>query len=297
MDMLAWLETETGVFTGAVFLVSLAIGSFLNVVIYRLPLMLQRQWRAQCAELAGQPDPAPAATLSLATPRSHCPGCKALIKARHNVPVVSWLALRGRCASCGMAISARYPAVELATGLLSAVVAWHFGLGLAASAALLVTWFLIALTMIDFDTQLLPDDLTLPLLWLGLLASLWHVPGQAAALPAAPVDAILGAAGGYLLLWTVFHAFRLLTGKEGMGYGDFKLYAALGAWLGWQLLPLVLLLSAAVGALVGVTLIVARRHGRDVPMPFGPYLAGAGWVAMLWGREIVDGYLVLAGLR
>jgi len=236
-------------------------------------------------------------TLTLAIPRSHCPGCKAPIKARHNIPVISWLTLRGRCASCGVAISVRYPVIELATGLLSAAVAWHFGLGLAACGALLVTWFLIALTVIDHDTQLLPDNLTLPLLWLGLLASLWHDPGRVAALPATPVDAILGAIGGYLFLWAVFHAFRLLTGKEGMGYGDFKLYAALGAWLGWQMLPLVLLLSAAAGALVGITLIVARRHGRDVPMPFGPYLAGAGWIAMLWGRQIVDGYLAVAGLR
>ena len=297
MDLISLLRTETGVFTLAVFLVSLAIGSFLNVVIHRLPLILDRQWRAQCAELTGQAGPPDAEPLTLATPRSRCPGCRAPIKARHNVPLLSWLALRGRCASCGMAISARYPLVELATGLLSAAVAWHFGLGVAALGALLVTWFLVALTAIDIDTQLLPDSLTLPLLWLGLLASLWHVPGQGAALPAAPVDAILGAVGGYLFLWAVFHAFRLLTGKEGMGYGDFKLYAALGAWLGWQMLPLVLLLSAAVGALVGITLIVARRHGRDVPIPFGPYLAGAGWVAMLWGREIVDGYLVVAGLR
>ncbi|HEY5719111.1 MAG TPA: A24 family peptidase [Gammaproteobacteria bacterium] len=297
MEIIGFLQHNTPAFAVAVFVLSLLVGSFLNVVIYRLPLILEREWQAQCAEMAGRDAPAATGTLTLASPRSFCPACKAPVKAVHNVPVVSWLALRGRCASCGMAISARYPLVELATGLLSAAVAWHFGLGVAALGALLVTWFLVALTAIDIDTQLLPDSLTLPLLWLGLLASLWHVPGQGAALPAAPVDAILGAVGGYLFLWAVFHAFRLLTGKEGMGYGDFKLYAALGAWLGWKMLPLVLLLSAAVGALVGITLIVARRHGRDVPIPFGPYLAGAGWVAMLWGREIVDGYLVVAGLR
>ena len=186
---------------------------------------------------------------------------------------------------------------ELASGLLSATVAWHFGPGLAACGGLLVTWFLVALTVIDFDRQLLPDNLSLPLLWLGLLASLWHEPGQVAVLPAAPGDAILGAIGGYLFLWAVFHAFKLLTGKEGMGYGDFKLFAALGAWLGWQMLPLVLLLSAAVGATVGIALIVARRHGRNVPIPFGPFLAGAGWIAMLWGPAIVDAYFSVAGLR
>ena len=297
MDMLNWLATEPGVFTGVVFVFSLAIGSFLNVVAYRLPLMLDRQWRAQCAELAGQPAAPVDADLSLAAPRSHCPQCKAPIKARHNIPLVSWLWLRGRCASCGTAIPPRYPLIELATGLLSAVVAWQLGPGLAACGALLVTWFLVALAVIDLDTQLLPDNLTLTLLWLGLLASLWHEPGQLAALPAAPVDAILGAVGGYLFLWAVFHAFRLLTGKEGMGYGDFKLFAALGAWLGWQLLPLILLLSAAVGAAVGIALIVVRRQGRNVPIPFGPFLAGAGWIAMLWGPAIVNAYFSVAGLR
>jgi leader peptidase (prepilin peptidase) / N-methyltransferase len=298
LDIISLLEQSRLAFTGLSLLLGLVIGSFLNVVIHRLPLILERQWRTQCAELAGSPDPfAGQEPLSLAHPRSRCPGCNGPIKALHNIPVLSWLALRGRCASCGAGISIRYPVVELATGLLSATVAWHFGFGFEAACALLITWFLVPLTGIDLDHQLLPDTLTLPLLWLGLLASLWHDPASALALPVSPRDAIIGALAGYLSLWSVFHAFRLLTGKEGMGYGDFKLFAALGAWLGWQMLPLVLLLSAAVGAAVGIALIVLRRRGREVPMPFGPYLAGAGWIAMLWGPQLVAGYLSAAGLR
>jgi leader peptidase (prepilin peptidase)/N-methyltransferase len=299
VEILTLLESSRAAFAAVAFLFGLAIGSFLNVVIYRLPIILEREWRAQCAELS---DPqaavtASAETFTLAHPRSRCPACSAPIRAIHNVPVLSWLALRGRCASCQARISARYPAVELATGLLSAAVAWHFGFGFEAGCALIVTWLLIPLTGIDVDHQLLPDSLTLPLLWLGLLASLWHDSTSALALPVSPRDAIIGAAAGYLFLWGIFHAFRLLTGKEGMGYGDFKLFAALGAWLGWQMLPLVLLLSAAVGAAVGIALIAFRRHGREVPIPFGPYLAGAGWIAMLWGPQIVDGYLSVSGLR
>jgi leader peptidase (prepilin peptidase) / N-methyltransferase len=298
LEIISLLEHSRLAFTGLSLLLGLVVGSFLNVVIHRLPLILERQWRTQCAELASAPDPfAGQEPLSLAHPRSRCPGCNGPIKALHNIPVLSWLALRGRCASCGTAISIRYPVVELATGLLSATVAWHFGFGFEAACALLITWFLVPLTGIDLDHQLLPDTLTLPLLWLGLLASLWHDPASALALPVSPRDAIIGALAGYLSLWSVFHAFRLLTGKEGMGYGDFKLFAALGAWLGWQMLPLVLLLSAAVGAAVGIALIVLRRRGREVPMPFGPYLAGAGWIAMLWGPQLVAGYLSAAGLR
>jgi leader peptidase (prepilin peptidase)/N-methyltransferase len=219
------------------------------------------------------------------------------VRAVHNVPVVSWLALRGRCAHCGARIPARYPLVELTTAILSAAVAWHFGFGFTAACALLVTWMLIPLTGIDADHQLLPDAITLPLLWFGLLASLGHDPAAGSALPVEPRDAILGAAAGYMLLWSVFHAFKLLTGKEGMGFGDFKLFAALGAWLGWQMLPLILLLSAGVGAAVGIALIVFRKQGREVPIPYGPYLAGAGWIAMMWGPQIVGGYLSFAGLR
>jgi len=299
MDFLAFLQQNTPAFAACVFVLSLLIGSFLNVVIYRLPLILEREWQAQCAEMAGQPAPSATATetLTLATPRSFCPACKAPVRAIHNVPVVSWLALRGRCANCGARIPARYPLVELATAVLSAAVAWHFGFGFEAACALAVTWMLIPLTGIDLDHQLLPDVITLPLLWLGLLASLWHDPASGAALPASPTDAIVGAAAGYLFLLGVFHVFKLLTGKEGMGYGDFKLFGALGAWLGWQMLPLILLLSAGVGAVVGIGLMVVRKQGRDVPIPYGPYLAGAGWIALMWGPQIVGGYLSMAGLR
>ena len=299
MELLSLLEESRAAFAAVAFLFGLAIGSFLNVVIYRLPIILEREWRAQCAELGDEQSAVTATpeTFTLAHPRSRCPACSAPIRAVHNIPVLSRLALRGCCASCGARIPARYPAVELAAGILSAAVAWHFGFGFEAGCALVVTWFLVPLTGIDMDHQLLPDSLTLPLLWLGLLASLWADPASSHALPADPRDAIIGAAAGYLFLWGVFHAFRLLTGKEGMGYGDFKLFAALGAWLGWQMLPLVLLLSAAVGAVVGIALIVLRRHGREVPMPFGPYLAGAGWIAMLWGPHIVDGDLSVSGLR
>jgi len=297
MDILALLQQNTMAFAAVVFMLSLLVGSFLNVVIYRLPLILEREWQAQCAEIGGQTLPAATPTLTLATPRSFCPACKAPVKALHNIPVVSWLALRGRCAHCGVRIPARYPVVELVTGVLSAVVAWHFGFGFEAACAILVTWMLIPLTGIDLDHQLLPDVITLPLLWLGLLASLGDDPASGAALPVAPTDAIIGAAAGYLFLWAVFHVFKLLTGKEGMGYGDFKLFGALGAWLGWQMLPLVLLLSAGVGAIVGVALMVLRKQGRDVPIPYGPYLAGAGWIALMWGPQIVGGYLSMAGLR
>jgi leader peptidase (prepilin peptidase)/N-methyltransferase len=291
-------------FTGSVFLLGLMIGSFLNVVIYRLPIMLDREWRGQAAELTGLNDAATASPpppspnrFTLATPRSACPACKAPITALQNIPVVSWLVLRGRCAACKAPISKRYPLVELATGLLSAWVAWHFGFGAAAACALLVTWTLIALTGIDIDHQLLPDSITLPLLWAGLLAAVLIGAEPGAALPVSPRDAIIGAAAGYLSLWLVFHAFRLVTGKEGMGYGDFKLFAALGAWLGWKLLPLVILLSAATGAVLGILMIVLRGRDRAAPMPFGPYLAAAGWLAMVYGDTLVDGYLRISGLK
>ncbi|MBV6415781.1 MAG: Type 4 prepilin-like proteins leader peptide-processing enzyme [Steroidobacteraceae bacterium] len=272
----------------ACFVLGLLIGSFLNVVVHRTPIILDRQWRRQCDELAGRETPA-APRFDLVVPRSACPACKAPIRAIHNVPVLSWLALRGRCASCKARISARYPLVELLTAVLSSAVAWRFG-GDAGGlpligAALVLTWFLIALTFIDFDTQLLPDAMTLPLLWLGLAAS---VLGYTAA---APREAIIGALAGYLSLWSVYHLFRLATGKEGMGYGDFKLLAALGAWLGWQMLLPIILLSAAVGAITGIALIVVRGRDRNVPIPFGPFLAAAGWIALMWGPAIVNGYL------
>ena len=224
-----------------------------------------------------------------------CPACKAPIGALQNIPVLSYLALRGRCARCRAPISVRYPLVEILCGVLSALVAWRFGYGAPAACGIVISWFLIALTFIDLDHQLLPDSLTMPLLWLGLLASLTGWGSASGNLPADPVSAIAGAALGYLSLWAVYHAFRLLTGKEGMGYGDFKLLAAFGAWLGWRMLLPIVLLSAIVGALVGVALIVGRRHQRGTPIPFGPFLAAAGWLAMMWGPQIVQGYLALYG--
>ena len=296
MDYVELLRDSPALRSVVAGLAGLLVGSFLNVVILRLPVMLERQWRAEFTEVSGTQSTVIAETFNLVTPRSRCPACGSRIQAHHNVPVLSWLLLRGRCANCRARISIRYPVIELMSGLLSAVVAWHFGFGFVSVAGLVLTWFLLAMTFIDVDHQLLPDSLTLPLLWLGLLLSLAHGP-DAGPLPVSPQDAIIGAAAGYLFLWLVFHAFRLLTGKEGMGYGDFKLFGALGAWLGWQMLPLILLLSAGVGAIIGVALILIRRQGRDVPIPFGPYLAGAGWIALLWGNDLVEGYLSVSGLR
>jgi leader peptidase (prepilin peptidase)/N-methyltransferase len=305
-DLAAVYTGNLPLFAGSVFILSLIVGSFLNVVIYRLPIMLERDWRAQAAELlpaaanaaaAGAPAQTAPEPFTLSTPGSACPACKAPIKAWQNIPVVSWLLLRGRCAACKTKISLRYPLVELATGLLSAWVAWHFGFGAAAACGLLVTWTLIALTGIDIDHQLLPDGITLPLMWTGLLAAVIAGPAAGAAIPVSARDAIIGAASGYVSLWLIFHAFRLITGKEGMGYGDFKLFAALGAWLGWKLLPLVILLSAATGAVLGILMIVLRGRDRSAPMPFGPYLAAAGWLAMMYGDLLVDGYLRVSGLE
>jgi leader peptidase (prepilin peptidase)/N-methyltransferase len=291
----ALLAANPALFAAVAGLFGLAIGSFLNVVIHRLPLVLERQWRAQAADLDGRPAAAEPEPYNLVRPRSRCPACQAPIRAVHNIPVLSWLLLRGRCAACRAAISVRYPIVELATGFAFATVAWQFGFGSSAVLACLFTAYLVALTGIDIDRQLLPDILTVPLLWIGLIASLWPGAGEAPP-PAALRDAVIGAAGGYVFLWLVFHLFRLATGKEGMGYGDFKLFAAIGAWLGWQMLPLVLLLAAFVGAAVGIAMMAASRLGRGVPIPFGPYLAGAAWIAMLWGPAIVGRYLRFAGL-
>jgi leader peptidase (prepilin peptidase)/N-methyltransferase len=267
-------------------IVGLMMGSFLNVVIHRLPKMMEREWRHQCAELNEQQteDLAP---YNLVIPRSACPHCGHRISALENIPVISYLLLRGKCKGCGAAISLRYPIVEALSGILSAYAAWHFGFGLAGLGALLFIWALIALTFIDFDTQLLPDSITLPLLWLGLLLNIYgkYTDGLQ--------SAVIGAAGGYLALWSVYWLFKLATGKDGMGFGDFKLLAAIGAWLGWQMLPLVILLSSLVGAVVGIVLIVAARHGRSVPIPFGPYLAGGGLIALFWGQTLTHSYLQL----
>jgi leader peptidase (prepilin peptidase) / N-methyltransferase len=300
-DVALLYSSSPALFAGSVFLLGLIIGSFLNVVIYRLPIILEREWRAQAADvlaggLASASEPANE-RFTLSTPRSACPCCKAPITAWQNIPVVSWLALRGRCAACKTKISVRYPLVELATGALSAWVAWHFGFGVPAACALLVTWSLIALTGIDIDHQLLPDNITLPLMWAGLVAAVAIGPALGASLPVSPKDAVIGAAAGYLSLWLVFHAFKLVTGKEGMGFGDFKLFAALGAWLGWKVLPLVIILSAATGAVLGLLMIALRGRDRSAPMPFGPYLAAAGWLAMMYGDSLVDGYLRVSGLK
>ncbi|HEV8059535.1 MAG TPA: A24 family peptidase [Gemmataceae bacterium] len=294
-------SSSPALFAGSVLLIGLIVGSFLNVVIYRLPIMLEREWRSQAADvLAGGSTSASEpskARFNLSTPRSACPICKAPITAWQNIPVVSWLVLRGRCASCKTKISARYPLVELVTGILSAWVAWHFGFGVPAACALLVTWSLIALTGIDIDHQLLPDNITLPMMWAGLVAAVAMGPAIGAAVPVSPKDAVIGATAGYLSLWLIFHAFKLVTGKEGMGYGDFKLFAALGAWLGWKLLPLVIMLSAATGAVLGILMIALRGRDRSAPMPFGPYLAAAGWIAMMYGDALVNTYLRVSGLR
>ena len=269
-------------------LVGLCVGSFLNVVAWRLPQMMDREWRSECRALLEVPEPPPAPPLTLNQPASHCPACKAPIKPWHNVPVLGWLVLRGKCAACRAPISARYPLVEAATGLLSAAVAWHFGWSAALVPALVMTWALVALTLIDFDTHLLPDSITLPLLWLGLLLSVGHVFVD-------PRASIIGAAAGYLSLWSVYHLFRLATGKEGMGHGDFKLLAALGAWFGWSALPLIILMSSVAGAAVGLSLIVLRNHDRSAPIPFGPYLAVAGWLMLIAGGTLEPAWRGLMG--
>jgi leader peptidase (prepilin peptidase)/N-methyltransferase len=271
-------------------LLGLAVGSFLNVVAYRVPLMLERAWRAQSKDLEAEP-PSPQVAaegrFDLWWPPSACPGCRAPIRGQHNVPVLSFLWLKGKCASCGARISPRYPIVEALAAVLAVVVAVVLGPTPQTVAALGFTWMLLALTLIDLDRQLLPDSMTLPLLWAGLLVN--AVDGGAG-LFASLYSSVIGAAAGYLALWSVYHLFKLLTGKEGMGYGDFKLLAALGAWLGWQLLPVVILLSAAVGSVVGIALILFRGRSSQIPIPFGPYLAAAGWIALLWGERLVQLY-------
>ena len=283
MDFLRALESHSAFLGIAVALLGLCVGSFLNVVIHRLPKMMEAQWRAECASLAGE-EPAPAEPYNLMQPRSRCPSCAAPIPAWQNVPVVSWLVLRGKCAACKAPISARYPAVELAAGALAMFLAWRFGYSGALAWALVLGWALLALTVIDLDTQLLPDDITLPLLWAGLIANTF---GTFTDLR----SAVLGAAGGYLLLWTVYWGFRLIAKKEGMGYGDFKLLGALGAWLGWQVLPFVVVVSAGAGAIIGGLLLWRSRRGIETRIPFGPYLALGGLAGLLWGRQAVIAWI------
>lgn len=282
----------------------LIVGSFLNVVIHRLPVMLERDWRLEIeaherqgsaeqtleGDLAAPREP----RYNLATPASSCPVCGHKIRAIENIPVISWLMLRGRCPNCGTKISIRYPIVELLTGLATLAVAWRFGPGWEALAAAILTWYLIPLAAIDIDHQLLPDILTLPLLWIGLTLSLFSVP-ETEVLFIASSDAIVGALAGYLSLWIIYQAFLLLTGKEGMGYGDFKLFAALGAWLGWQTMPLLILIAAGAGTLFALAQMVARRSFKTKEMPFGQWLAAAGWLVMLGGQQLQDAYLNLLG--
>lgn len=295
MTLLELFQQHTMLYLLVVGILGLLIGSFLNVVVHRLPLMLKQQWKAECqaflasetaADAAEVPDSGDSARapFNLVTPRSCCPHCGHQITALDNIPVLSYLALRGRCRECGTAISLRYPIVELISALLAVLVAWHFGVSWQALGAILLSWALLCLTLIDYDTQYLPDNITLPFLWLGLLFNLNGV--------FVPLSsAVIGAVAGYLFLWTIYQAYRILTGKEGMGYGDFKLLAMLGAWLGWQALPAIVILSSLVGSIIGIGLIVFRQHQRSKPIPFGPYLAVAGWLALLWGDAINAAYL------
>src|SRR5210317_83958 len=285
-------------FIAVVFAFCLVIGSFLNVVIYRLPIMMERDWREQCEELAKSPPDLdiPEERFDLIVPRSHCPSCGKSIKAWQNIPVISYLILGGRCATCKESISARYPVVEMMTAVLATVCAWRFGFGWEALMAIVLTLTLVPVAMIDADTQLIPDAIVLPLIWVGLAMSLFHPVDGADTLFITPRDAIIGAMAGYLSLWSVYQLFKLITGKEGMGYGDFKLLAALGAWLGWQMLPLIILLSSLVGAVIGLIMIGLKRHQSSQPMPFGPFIAIAGWIALMWGEKIIDTYLRSNGL-
>jgi leader peptidase (prepilin peptidase)/N-methyltransferase len=284
--MLTYLTSHPLALASAAAILGLLLGSFLNVVIYRLPVVLEHLWRQQCAELdrAQKNRTTEEKPFNLVSPRSRCPHCGHGIGALENIPILSFIWLRGKCSACNKPISWRYPLVELLTALLSFVVAWHFGASFAGLAALALTWSLIALAFIDYDHQILPDDITLPLLWAGLLVNLG---GTLTSLP----SAVLGAAAGYGSLWLVYHAFRLATGKEGMGFGDFKLFAALGAWLGWQQLPLIILFASFFGALIGIAFILFLGRDRRLPIPFGPFLCAAGWVALLWGQDLTRYYL------
>lgn len=293
MTIISFLQSTPIAFIVLVGLLGLIVGSFLNVVIYRLPVMLERSWHTQCSELLDLPEQEiednNKQPFNLSVPRSRCPHCGHTIRAIENIPVLSYLFLRGRCANCKSPISIRYPLIEFFTGLLSVIVVWQLGFGWEAAGALVLTWSLIALSMIDYDHQLLLDNITLPFLWLGLFLSLFGLYTDTH-------SSIIGALAGYLSLWTVYQLFKLFTGKEGMGYGDFKLLAMLGAWMGWQMLPIIILLSSLVGAVVGISLIIIAGRERSKPIPFGPYLAAAGWIALLWGKQLTALYLTIAGI-
>ena len=285
MQLLEFLQSSTIALNTTVTITGMMVGSFLNVVIYRLPLMMQKGWRQECCEFLEidnekeQDDEA----FNLVTPRSRCPHCQHAIKAWENIPVISYLVLRGRCSSCQQSISLRYPSIEALTGLLSLVVVLHFSYSPQLIPALLLTWALVALSFIDFDHQLLPDDITLPFLWLGLLCNLFGLFTDI-------YSSVIGAIAGYMILWLIYITFKILTGKEGMGHGDFKLLAMLGAWLGWQPLLVVILTSSLVGAIIGISMILMRRTDRGTQIPFGPYLAAAGWMTLLWGEDLMGFY-------
>ena len=290
--MLELFQISPLIFVASVFVLSLLIGSFLNVVIYRLPIMMEQEWRAHCKELNATPATSiPAGRFNLIFPQSHCSFCGAQITVLKNIPILSYLILNGKCSSCNTVISKRYPIVESLTAILTAIVAWRFGFGWESAAAVILTWSLIAISAIDIDHHIIPDSISLPLIWIGFSLSLFHPMVGTEVLFIDPKTGIIGALAGYLSLWCIYQLFRLITGKEGMGYGDFKLLAALGAWLGWQMLPLIILLSAIVGTTVGSTMIILHRHDRNIPIPFGPYLATAGWIAMLYGEQMITSYL------
>ena len=288
-DIQTTLQLSPILLTSIIFIVGLLVGSFLNVVIYRLPIMMNKGWKKECLEyLELDPSEDSNEMFNLTLPLSRCPGCSTPIKPYQNIPVISYVFLRGKCAQCKTHISLRYPLIEALTGILSAIVACHFGYSTELFFALLLTWSLVALSFIDIDHQLLPDSINFPLLWGGLFLSLFSIYTDAH-------SSIIGALAGYLSLWTVYQTFKLITGKEGMGYGDFKLLAVFGAWLGWQYLPLIILLSSLVGAVIGVSMIIFVKKDRNIPIPFGPYLAVAGWIALLWGDKINTFYLKFAG--
>jgi leader peptidase (prepilin peptidase)/N-methyltransferase len=285
MSFITLLQNNSVFFISLCTTIGLVAGSFLNVIIFRLPKMMEREWNQQCSELRGETTK-PLPTLNLVKPCSECPHCKHKITALESIPIISYLALRGRCSQCNTSISLRYPIMEALTGIMSGFIAWYFGYGFITVAALIFVWSMIALAFIDLDTQLLPDEVTLPLLWIGLLINLGNSFTDIS-------SAVIGAASGYIFLWLIYWCFRIATGKEGMGYGDFKLLAVIGAWFGWKMLPLVILLSSLAAVVIGIVLIIVAKNKRDAPFPFGPYLVGSGFVALFWGDQLIRTYLDL----
>jgi len=285
MELLELLQTTPLLFVSLLFVLGLVIGSFLNVVVYRLPIMLERDWRVSAQEILAL-EQEKLTTFNLILPNSTCPKCGHQIKPLENIPLISYLVLGGKCANCKNKISLRYPLVELASGLIAAFIGWYFGFSFTTSALLIFSWALLAMSLIDADHQILPDDLVLPLLWLGLIVNQFHLFTD-------QTSALIGAIAGYLSLWLVYWAFKLLTGKDGIGYGDFKMLAMLGAWAGWQMLPLIVLLSSGVGAILGIIWLKVQKQDNSTPLPFGPYLAIAGWIALIWGDAIINQYLTL----